>query len=95
MKRARWTRGSGALGRNEREDQMDWRLLVTTFAMIFLAEMGDKTQLAAMALSAESKKPLTVLLGASLALTCVSSALLLGRCSASTCPLNGSRIGGV
>ena len=30
---------------------MDLRVLLTTFGIIFLAEMGDKTQLAAMTLS--------------------------------------------
>jgi Ca2+/H+ antiporter, TMEM165/GDT1 family len=52
---------------------MDWRVLMTTFGVIFLAEMGDKTQLAAMTMAAETKKPLTVFIGAALALACVSA----------------------
>jgi putative Ca2+/H+ antiporter (TMEM165/GDT1 family) len=46
---------------------------MTTFATIFLAEMGDKTQLAAMTMAAETKKPLTVFVSAALALVCVSA----------------------
>ena len=52
---------------------MDWRVLLTTFGVIFLAEMGDKTQLAAMTLAAQSKRPWAVLIGAALALTAVSA----------------------
>ena len=52
---------------------MNWRVLLTTFGVIFLAEMGDKTQLAAMTMAAETKRPLTVFVGASLALACVSA----------------------
>jgi putative Ca2+/H+ antiporter (TMEM165/GDT1 family) len=52
---------------------MDWRVFVTTFGVIFLAEMGDKTQLAAMTMAAGSKKPWAVFLAASLALTVVSA----------------------
>jgi putative Ca2+/H+ antiporter (TMEM165/GDT1 family) len=52
---------------------MDFRVLLTTFGVIFLAEMGDKTQLAAMTMAAQSKKPWAVLIGASLALTAVSA----------------------
>jgi len=52
---------------------MDWRVLLTTFGVIFLAEMGDKTQLAAMTMAAEKKRPWEVFLGASLALTAVSA----------------------
>ena len=46
---------------------------MTTFATIFLAEMGDKTQLAAMTMAAETKRPLTVFVSAALALACVSA----------------------
>jgi putative Ca2+/H+ antiporter (TMEM165/GDT1 family) len=52
---------------------MDFRILLTTFGVIFLAEMGDKTQLAAMTMAADSKKPWAVFLGASLALVAVSA----------------------
>ena len=52
---------------------MDWRVFITTFGVIFLAEMGDKTQLAAMTMSAQTRKPWAVLLGAAIALTAVSA----------------------
>ena len=51
---------------------MDLRVMLTTFGIIFLAEMGDKTQLAAMTMSAQTKKPWAVFIGASLALAAVS-----------------------
>jgi putative Ca2+/H+ antiporter (TMEM165/GDT1 family) len=51
---------------------MNLKVLLTTFGMIFLAELGDKTQLAAITLAAQTKQPLAVFLGASLALTVVS-----------------------
>ena len=51
---------------------MDLRILFTTFGIIFLAEMGDKTQLAAMTMAAQTKKPWAVFIGASLALAAVS-----------------------
>lgn len=52
---------------------MDWRVFLTTFGVIFLAEMGDKTQLAAMTMSAQSKRPWAVFIGTALALTAVSA----------------------
>lgn len=52
---------------------MDWKVILTTFGVVFLAELGDKTQLAAMTLAAQTRRPWAVLIGASLALTCVSA----------------------
>jgi Ca2+/H+ antiporter, TMEM165/GDT1 family len=52
---------------------MDLRVLLTTFGVIFLAEMGDKTQLAAMTMAAQTKKPWAVFIGASIALAAVSA----------------------
>ena len=49
---------------------MDWRLVVSTFSAIILAEIGDKTQLAVLTLTASSNRPLSVFIGASLALVC-------------------------
>src|SRR5260370_1285520 len=57
-----------------RKDQnMDWRVMLTTFGIIFLAEMGDKTQIAAMTMAAEKKRPWEVFIAASLALAAVSA----------------------
>ena len=43
-------------------------LLFTTFIAVFLAEMGDKTQLTTITLSSTTNKPLAVFIGSSLAL---------------------------
>ncbi len=47
-------------------------LLASTFITVFLAELGDKTQLATVALSGSSQKPLAVFIGSSLALVVAS-----------------------
>jgi len=52
---------------------MDWKLLTTTFTAVFLAELGDKTQLATMGLAAGAHSRWTVFLGASLALVLASA----------------------
>jgi putative Ca2+/H+ antiporter (TMEM165/GDT1 family) len=43
-------------------------IFLTTFTTIFIAELGDKTQIATLMLSAESGKPIIVFLGSSVAL---------------------------
>ena len=49
-------------------------IFFTTFTTIFIAELGDKTQIATLMLSAESGKPIIVFIGSSIAL--ISSSLV-------------------
>ena len=51
---------------------MDFPLLISTFLTVFLAELGDKTQLATVAISGTSNRPLAVFLGSSSALVFAS-----------------------
>lgn len=66
---------------------MDWRLVFAAFMITFLAELGDKTQLAVFSLVSEYGKPYPVFLGASLALVTVSAlGTLLGKTIANRIP---------
>lgn len=49
-----------------------WGIFCSTFFTIFLAEMGDKTQLATLLMSAQSDSPWVVFAGAALALIATS-----------------------
>jgi len=53
-------------------DEMDWKIFLTTLGTIFLAEMGDKTQLAAILMTSKTGRPLVVFGGAVLALSLVT-----------------------
>ena len=55
-------------------------VLITSFSTIFLAELGDKTQLATLMLSAQSGKPYLIFFAASLALIFTSLlGVIIGR----------------
>ena len=51
---------------------MDWQLLGLSFITVFLAEIGDKSQLAAIALGGSSKSPRAVFFGSITALILAS-----------------------
>lgn len=57
---------------------MDWKLFLTTFSTVFVAELGDKTQFASLLLAAQNKSWISVLLGSILAL---SLAATIGVCA--------------
>ena len=51
---------------------MDWQLLGLSFITVFLAEIGDKSQFAAIALSGSSRSPRAVFLASASALLLTS-----------------------
>ena len=58
---------------------MGWKLFLTTFLSVFLAELGDKTQLATMSLAAGGRSRWVVFAAASLALVATTGiAVLVG-----------------
>jgi putative Ca2+/H+ antiporter (TMEM165/GDT1 family) len=53
---------------------MDWKILSTVFVSVFIAELGDKTQLAMMLFASDKQiSKMTVFAGASLALVVTSA----------------------
>ena len=62
-------------------------VLFSTFTTVFVAELGDKTQLATLLLSAQSGSPVLVFIGAALALIASSLVgVLVGQWLAKTLP---------
>ncbi len=57
---------------NSQKQWSFWAVFSSTFITIFLAEMGDKTQLVTLLMSAESQAPWIVFIGAALALISTS-----------------------
>jgi putative Ca2+/H+ antiporter (TMEM165/GDT1 family) len=73
---------------------MDIKMLFTTFGLIFLAELGDKTQLATFCISADCDSKVSVFLGAAGALVLSSLvAVLCGTAFDRFIPANYIKIG--
>ncbi len=71
---------------------MDWNLLGLSFITVFLAELGDKSQLAAIALGSNTKSPKAVFLGSVAALILASFlGVLLGEGTAQLLPLKWTK----
>ena len=79
---------SSKVDNSNKEDSTPFiSILITSFSTIFLAELGDKTQLATLILSAESGRPLIIFTGAALALVSTSLlGVLIGRWIANKIP---------
>ena len=68
--------------------------LISTFSMIFFAEMGDKTQLSAITLAAKYDSPILVFSGAVVALALISIlGIIVGKKMCELVPLSKIRLG--
>jgi Ca2+/H+ antiporter, TMEM165/GDT1 family len=66
---------------------MDWKLFASTFFAVFIAEMGDKTQIATLSLAGSSSSRLTVFGASALALVLTSAiAVIAGEAVARVIP---------
>lgn len=64
-----------------------WRVALSAFLVVFLAELGDKTQLSTFLLAARGRSPWPVFAGAALALVLASLlATLLGGAAGKVIP---------
>ncbi len=69
-------------------------IFISTFSMIALAEMGDKTQLSAISLAARYNSPFQVFIGAVLALVSISLlGIIVGKKMCEIMPLSKIKLG--
>jgi putative Ca2+/H+ antiporter (TMEM165/GDT1 family) len=69
---------------------MDWKTLGAAFGMVFVAELGDKTQIALFTMASQGRPRLALLVGGSLAL--VSTTILAVAAGALVQGLAGERL---
>ena len=70
----------GNANENKDDEKSFFTIFIASFTTIFIAELGDKTQLATLMLSAESGRPFIVFIGSSFALICSSIVgVLIGK----------------
>lgn len=73
---------------------MDWHLLGLSFVTVFLSELGDKSQVAAIALSGNSQSPRSVFFGTAAALLLASLlGVIVGEGTAQLLPARIIKIG--
>jgi len=75
---------------------IDWEIFASTFGAVFIAELGDKTQIATLSLSAGNTSKWTVFAGSALALCATPAIAVLagGLVSRFVSPLWLRRISG-
>jgi putative Ca2+/H+ antiporter (TMEM165/GDT1 family) len=52
---------------------VNWSIILSTLGVLFVAELGDKTQLAVITLAAKHREPWSVFVGAAVALVLVTA----------------------
>ncbi|MDN3511497.1 MAG: TMEM165/GDT1 family protein [Candidatus Jettenia sp.] len=73
---------------------MDWKIIASTFITIFLAELGDKTQLASILMTSKTNKPVLVFVGTMLAFALVTViSVAVGSVITKFVPLNFIKVG--
>jgi len=69
------------------------QIMLSTFALVFMAELGDKTQLAAFTLASQTHSPWAIFIGAGSALLLSTAlAVLLGTVAARFIPSHAVRL---
>ena len=73
---------------------MDWKIIMSTFITIFLAELGDKTQLASILMTSKTNKPVPVFFGTMIAFAVVTViGVAVGAIITKFLPINFIKIG--